>query len=105
MDDAGWIERFIRHLEIERRLSPLTCKNYRRDLKSLVAFAEGAGLDDWSQLDSEHFRAFSASCYRKGLSPRSIQRLTDKYLMTTDPCSARLAPPFMSQLFESVPLQ
>lgn len=74
MDDAGWIDRFIHHLEYERRLSPQTCKNYRRDLKSLVAFAEGAGLDNWSQLDSEHFRAFSASCYRKGLSPRSIQR-------------------------------
>jgi integrase/recombinase XerC len=25
-------------------------------------------------MDSEHFRAFSASCYRKGLSARSIQR-------------------------------
>ncbi len=74
MDDAGWIDKFIHHLEVERRLSPQTCKNYRRDLKSLVAFCERAGLDDWRQLDSEHFRAFSATCYRKGLSPRSIQR-------------------------------
>ncbi|MEL7185205.1 MAG: tyrosine recombinase XerC [Pseudomonadota bacterium] len=74
MDDAGWIDRFIHHLEYERRLSPQTCKNYRRDLKTLVQFAERSDLNDWSQLDSEHFRAFSASCYRKGLSPRSIQR-------------------------------
>ena len=74
MDDAGWIDRFIHHLEFERQLSPQTCKNYRRDLKSLVAFCERTDLDTWRDLDSEHFRAFSASCYRKGLSPRSIQR-------------------------------
>ncbi len=74
MDDAGWIDRFIKHLELERRLSPQTCKNYRRDLKTLVAFCESNDIADWSQLDSEHFRAFSATCYRRGLSPRSIQR-------------------------------
>ena len=74
MDDAGWIDRFIHHLEFERRLSPQTCKNYHRDLKSLLAFCEQSDLGTWRDLDSEHFRAFSASCYRKGLSPRSIQR-------------------------------
>ena len=74
MDDAGWIDKFIHHLETERRLSPQTCKNYRRDLKSLIAWCENSDLKDWSALDSEHFRTFSASCYRKGLSPRSIQR-------------------------------
>ena len=74
MNDAGWIDRFIRHLEYERRLSPLTCKNYRRDLKTLAAFCEQSGVSAWSDLDSDHVRAFSASCFRKGLSARSIQR-------------------------------
>ncbi len=74
MDDAGWIDRFIRHLEIERRLSPLTCKNYRRDLELLLAFAENAGLNGWGDLDSEHIRAYSAASFRKGTSARSIQR-------------------------------
>ena len=74
MDDAGWIDRFIRHLEFERRLSPLTCKNYRRDLEKLAAFCETSDVASWKDLDSEHFRAFSAACYRKGLSARSIQR-------------------------------
>jgi integrase/recombinase XerC len=74
VDDAGWIERFIRHLEFERRLSPLTCKNYRRDLEALAAFLTQQDVVSWAQVDGEHVRAFSAACYRKGLSARSIQR-------------------------------
>jgi integrase/recombinase XerC len=74
VDDAGWTDRFIRHLEFERRLSPLTCKNYRRDLDALCEWLERAGVADWPTVDSEHIRAFSAACFRKGLSARSIQR-------------------------------
>jgi integrase/recombinase XerC len=74
VDDAGWTDRFIRHLEFERRLSPLTCKNYRRDLDALAGWLEQAGVAEWRTVDSEHIRAFSAACYRKGLSARSIQR-------------------------------
>jgi integrase/recombinase XerC len=74
VDDAGWIDRFIRHLEFERRLSPLTCKNYRRDLERFVEYLEKTGVAGWDGVDSEHVRAFSAACFRKGLSPRSIQR-------------------------------
>jgi len=74
VDDVDWIDKFIRHLEFERRLSPETCKNYRRDLHALLAFRDYSGVTSWAGMDSEHFRAFSASCYRRGLSARSIQR-------------------------------
>ncbi len=74
MDSTDWIDKFIQHLKYERRLSPQTCKNYRHDLESLLAFREYSGVNSWGKMDSEHFRAFSASCYRKGLSARSIQR-------------------------------
>lgn len=74
MESTGWIDKFIHHLAYERRLSPQTCKNYRRDLLCLRQFRDGAGVATWSDMDSEHFRAFSASSYRKGLSARSIQR-------------------------------
>ena len=74
MNDSGWIDRFIRHLEFERRLSPLTCKHYRRDLQALLAFCEKSGIDGWGDLDDGHIRAFSATSFRKGLSARSIQR-------------------------------
>jgi integrase/recombinase XerC len=74
VDKSGWIDRFIRHLDSERRLSPLTCKNYRRDLLLLLKFSEQSGVDDWSSLDSGHIRAFAAANFRKGLSARTIQR-------------------------------
>ncbi len=74
MDDAGWIDRFIRHLANERRLSPLTCRNYRRDLELLLEFADGAGVASWGELDSEHIRSFAAAGFRKGISARSLQR-------------------------------
>ncbi|MBU2677111.1 MAG: tyrosine recombinase XerC [Gammaproteobacteria bacterium] len=74
MTHSGWIDRFIRHLEFERRLSPLTCKNYRRDLEVLLAYCEQVGIDGWADLDDGHIRAFSATSFRKGQSARSIQR-------------------------------
>ena len=72
--EAGWIDRFIRHLTYERRLSRETCKHYRRDLDALATWCDESGLDRWSALDGEHVRNWSAYCFRKGLSPRSIQR-------------------------------
>lgn len=74
MSDSGWIDRFIRHLEFERRLSPLTCKNYRRDLEVLASYCQQSDIDGWGGLDDGHIRAYSAACFRKGLSARSIQR-------------------------------
>ena len=74
MTAHGWIDRFIRHLEFERRLSPLTCKNYRRDLGVLLEYCRQSGLDGWDALDEGHVRAFSAARFRRGLSARSIQR-------------------------------
>ena len=76
MDAAAtdWIDRFVHHLEYERRLSPQTCKHYRRDLDELCRYCKDMGAIHWKDLDSEHFRAYSAAIFRRGLSPRSIQR-------------------------------
>jgi integrase/recombinase XerC len=72
--EKDWINNFIRHLGYERRLSDLTCKHYQRDLEALLAFCDDNDVGTWSSVDSEHIRAFSAMCYRRGLSSRSIQR-------------------------------
>jgi integrase/recombinase XerC len=72
--ETDWVGRFIHHLAYERRLSPLTCKHYRRDLESFEAFCAESGIAGWRDVDSEHVRAFAARCYRRGLSARSIQR-------------------------------
>lgn len=72
--EIAWIDKFIRHLTYERRLSDLTSKHYRRDLNSLRAYCDKFGLEKWQDLDDEGMRSFSAQTYRQGLSPRSIQR-------------------------------
>ena len=76
MDDAeqGWIDRYIHHLEFERRMSPLTCKHYRRDLTALLQWCQLHELTHWADLDSEHLRSFTGAAYRKGLSAKSLQR-------------------------------
>ncbi len=72
--ETDWIDKFSRHLEFERRLSPLTAKHYRRDLESLADYCDLNKLKRWKQLDAEYIRSFAALNYRRGLSPRSIQR-------------------------------
>ena len=72
--EKNWIDKFIDHLEFERRLSPLTRKHYRRDLVSLLAYCDEIELLNWADVDSEHVRAFAGTSYRRGLSARSIQR-------------------------------
>lgn len=73
-DEAAWIDNFVGHLSLERQLSPLTCKHYRRDLDALAGFCTKHKLEHWSDLDDDHMRAFAAAAYRRGLSSRSIQR-------------------------------
>jgi integrase/recombinase XerC len=72
--EHDWIDKFIHHLEFERRLSALTCKHYRRDLDTLAAYCDQYDVGGWKVVDNEHMRSFAAACYRKGLSARSIQR-------------------------------
>jgi integrase/recombinase XerC len=69
-----WIERYLGHLHHERRLSPHTRSNYRRDLEAFVAFADERGIDDWAIVDSALVRDFAAARHRRGLSGRSVQR-------------------------------
>ncbi len=73
-DSLAWIDSFVRHLSHERRLSGHTCKNYRRDLVRLADWCDEQDVAAWTDLDDEHIRAYAATCFRRGLSPRSIQR-------------------------------
>lgn len=38
------VARFLRHLGVERQLSPITLLNYQRQLDALIALADEAGL-------------------------------------------------------------
>ncbi len=72
--DRGLIDSFIRHLDVERRLSELTCKHYRRDLNALARWCDEVEIDRWADIGSDHIRAWAAACFRRGLSSKSIQR-------------------------------
>lgn len=73
-DTLAWLPLFFSHLASERRLSPHTDANYRRDLDRFVAYCDEQGVDEWTRLDSHHVRMFAAAEFRRGSSPRTIQR-------------------------------
>ena len=69
-----WLPRFLKHLSTERRLSKHTDSNYRRDLELFIAHCDKQGVSEWDRVDSQHVRAFAALEFRRGQSPRTIQR-------------------------------
>ena len=72
--DSQPIEQFLQYLNIERRLSPLTLKHYRRDLSAFHEFCRAQAVNEWKQLDKHHLRAFISQRHRKGLISSSLQR-------------------------------
>jgi integrase/recombinase XerC len=51
-----------------------TVSAYRRDLLALASHAAEAGLRDWAEIDAGHLSGFIATCHRRGLGGRSLQR-------------------------------
>ena len=73
--EAQRIEQFLHHLNVERRLSPHTLSNYRRDLEQARVFAAGQDLTSWRDLTTHHLRSLVAAQHRAGIGGRSLQRL------------------------------
>jgi integrase/recombinase XerC len=69
-----WPARFLAHLSTERRLSTHTDSNYKRDLDRFIAYCTQQGISEWASIDSQHVRMFAAAEFRRGASPRTIQR-------------------------------
>jgi integrase/recombinase XerC len=94
------VSAYLSHLATERRLSPLTCKNYARDIAVLVRFSQSASFD---QLQIHHIRRFAAQLHGDGFSGRSLARMLSawrgfyRYLARdhgfgSNPCSGVRAP-------------
>ena len=66
-------EEFLNHLRVERRLAENTLDAYRRDLGKLAEFSGGRPLRD---LETADLQLFLTDLHRRGLSFRSIQRIT-----------------------------
>jgi integrase/recombinase XerC len=76
------VDGFICHLSAEKRLSPLTCENYQRDLLRLQQWLEECTQKhpqkhaeaSWQTLNSHDIRRYVAHLSRGGLNGRSIAR-------------------------------
>jgi len=68
------IDDFLAYLQHERRVSPHTLKNYRRDLGKLEEFCRRHVISDWNELRDHHIRTFAARLRRDGLAGSSMQR-------------------------------
>ena len=69
------IEQFLHHLAVERRLSPHTLSNYRRDLEQARGFFTDHAISRWRDVTMQHLRALVAARHRAGNGGRSLQRL------------------------------
>ena len=69
--DAHLLAGFLTHLMHERRLSPLTCENYQRDVEGLLELAQATPLQ---QLQIQHMRRFVSQLHARGLSGKTLAR-------------------------------
>lgn len=70
------IDSFIRYIERERRLSPHTVKNYRRDLEQLVGFlGVDKGVFDAAAVSPDDLREWVISLSERKLKAASINRM------------------------------
>lgn len=67
-----YLAAYLDHLAHERGLSPLTCENYGRDIRSLQ---ELAGEITLQNLKTAHIRRFIATLHGRGIGGKSIARM------------------------------
>ncbi len=63
---------YLAYLSVTRRLSPLTCESYGRDLDVLMNLSRGIALE---HLQIHHIRRFLAQLHANGFSGRSLARM------------------------------
>lgn len=75
MPRAELIEEFVSHLKSERRLSPHTIANYRRDLNQLNQYCDERSIEHWNKINPATARGFASECFRRNLSGPTIARM------------------------------
>jgi site-specific recombinase XerD len=55
------VDDFLRYCRVERRLAPLTCSAYERDVRACQAFLSTAGIASWAEVRPPHLRRFLAA--------------------------------------------
>ncbi len=70
---AEYARLFIRHLDVERNLSPHTVRAYAGDLRGYLSWAARAGVDPL-HLDHRRFRRYMAELDRAGYARKTVCR-------------------------------
>ncbi len=52
---------FLRFCRSERRLAPMTCSAYERDVSACLGYLQGEGIEELAEVKVTHLRAFLAS--------------------------------------------
>ena len=75
MSPLDTVDQYLDELAQQRRQSPHTVSNYRRDLRMLCALmAETSDIDGFAAVRSLHVRRFVAQLHARGLGGRSLAR-------------------------------
>ena len=69
------IKVFLSYLESVNQYSHHTLNGYKRDLEKLSSYLSNQDVENWKLVKEHDLRTFVNSERRRGLSPRSIQRL------------------------------
>ncbi len=75
MTPAAHVDTWLARLARERHASAHTVAGYRRDLAKLLRYMEAEQLGGFGALDPNRMRHFIAAEHRRGLAPKSLQRL------------------------------
>ena len=91
---------FLAHLGHERRLSPLTLTNYRRDLERIGAWRAGAGLGlDWAAMTPEEGRRYIRWRPRGGAGGQNLHPCGSSEYQFFQP----VVPAFWQAFFRQIP--
>jgi integrase/recombinase XerD len=67
---------FLRFCRSERRLAPMTCSAYERDVSACLAYLQGRRIEDLAEVKVTHLRAFLAEEQKRRAAVSSQARTT-----------------------------
>ena len=73
------LESFLKHITVVKQLSPHTIKNYKRDLTQFAKFLEKE-ITEWKEVQKHNVRDYINKERRRGLNPRSLQRILSSFI-------------------------
>lgn len=75
-DTSKELADFLRSCAFERRLAPMTCAAYERDVSACLAYLEGEGIKDLAEAKVTHLRGFLAEEQKRRPAVSSQARAT-----------------------------